>query len=260
LGVGVFWIGQSWADCIVDEGPYEDDYGYAIFPFYNQCDEDFTITLCVKSLPYGSDRAVYNRYSVFSSGRGEVSITNGKWESLLEYRWDADQLVECPFNDENKNFLWEDKMTIEARKMEVVKEQAAEESIHLNMIQKYALLRAHPRRIFLDSAALMWEVYFLWQGNWQVALGIFAVMNTVGLMAVRKTNFGSLAQTTWGKIALLHLNPMNLILQLTGAAMAVYGLLIQDTLTILSSITLILVGHFYGWSKVHTSLKMRGAV
>lgn len=87
------------ADCIVDEGPYQDDYGYAIFPFYNQCDEDFTITLCVKSLPYGSDRAVFNRYSVFSSGRGEVSITNGKWESFLEYRWDADRLVECPFSD-----------------------------------------------------------------------------------------------------------------------------------------------------------------
>lgn len=99
LWVGVLVSNELKADCIFDEGPYQDNYGFAIFPFYNQCDEDFTITLCVKSLPYGSDRAVFNRYSVFSSGRGAVSITNGKWDSFLEYRWDADRLVECPFYD-----------------------------------------------------------------------------------------------------------------------------------------------------------------
>lgn len=99
LLLGTVLTGNLRADCIVDEGPYQDSYGYAIFPFYNQCDEDFTITLCVKSLPYGSDQAVFNRYSVFSSGRGSVSITDGKWDAFLDYRWDADRLVECPFYD-----------------------------------------------------------------------------------------------------------------------------------------------------------------
>jgi len=152
-------------------------------------------------------------------------------------------------------------MTTEVRKMEMVREEIKSmEPQRFNALQKYILLRSHPRRIFLDAAALMWEVYFLWQGNWQVALGIFGVMNTVGLLAVRKLDYPELAQTTWGKMALLHLNPMNFLLQVTGAAMLVYGLLIQDTLTILTSITLILVGHFYGWSKVHRALKMREAV
>lgn len=152
-------------------------------------------------------------------------------------------------------------MTTEVRKMEVVREETREaESERFNLLQKYVLMRSHPRRIFLDVAAVMWEVYFLWQGNWQVALGIFAVMNTVGLLAVRKLDYSELAQTTWGKMALLHLNPMNFLVQVTGAALLVYGLLIQDTLTILTSITLILVGHFYGWSKVHRALKMREAV
>ena len=154
-------------------------------------------------------------------------------------------------------------MTTEVRKMEVVREEGEikeSEPQRFNWLQKYVLLRAHPRRIFLDVAAMMWEVYFLWQGNWQVALGIFAAMNTVGLLAVRRLDYPKLANTTWGKMALLHLNPMNFIVQVTGAAMAVYGLLIQDTLTILTSITLILVGHFYGWSKVHQALQGREAV
>lgn len=146
-------------------------------------------------------------------------------------------------------------MTVEARKMEIVTEEILGE--HLNPLQKYVLLRSHPRKIFLDVAALMWEVYFLWNGNWQAALGIFIAMNTVGLLPVRKTNFEALAHTTLGKLALLHLQPMNLMIQLTGAVFVISGLLKRDGLTILTGATLIYAGHFYGWSKVHPAFKMR---
>ncbi|NBT60005.1 hypothetical protein EBT16_14620 [bacterium] len=126
-----------------------------------------------------------------------------------------------------------------------------------NLLEKYALRRSHPRRIFLDIAALTWEVYFLWNQNWQAALGIFLVMNTVGLLSTRKINYAELAQTTWGKIALLHLHPLNLLVQTTGVVFLVAGLLQQDTLTIMAGVTLIYIGHFYGWSRVHPALKRR---
>ncbi|NBT59396.1 hypothetical protein EBT16_11495 [bacterium] len=146
-------------------------------------------------------------------------------------------------------------MTIEARKMEVVTERA--ESAHLNLLQKYVLMRAHPRRAFLDTIAMMWEVYFLWNKNWRAALGIFLVMNTVGIVLGRKVNYEAMASTVLGKLALLHTQPMNLLLQLTGAALLVYGLHLREGLTIMTSVSLIFLGHFYGWSRVHPSLKIR---
>ena len=127
----------------------------------------------------------------------------------------------------------------------------------LTIIQKYVLLRAHPRRLFLDAAALIWEVYFLWNQNWKAALGVFLAMNTVGLLAVRKINYQEFAKTTLGKMALLHLHPMNLTIQLVGATLSIYGIWWHDTLTVLTGITLLYVGHFYGWSRVHPSLKMK---
>jgi hypothetical protein len=93
----VLWCGASQGDCIQDEGPYEDSYGWAIFPFYNSCDETFTISVCVKSIPPGSDIAVFNRYSTIAYGRGEVSVTGGKWDAFYSFRWDAGELVECPY-------------------------------------------------------------------------------------------------------------------------------------------------------------------
>jgi hypothetical protein len=82
-------------------------------------------------------------------------------------------------------------------------------------------------------------------------------MNTVGLLTVRKANTEALAETVLGKMALLHLQPVNLLVQLTGTVFTVIGLLARDGLTIMAGITLIYAGHFYGWSKVHPALKMR---
>jgi len=146
-------------------------------------------------------------------------------------------------------------MITEARKIEYVSER--EEEQHLTRLQKYILLRSHPRRIFLDVVALMWEVYFLWNQNWRAALGVFIVMNTVGLLATRRVNYQELARTTLGKVGLLHLQPMNLIVQLTGIVLSIYGLWWHETISILTGLSLIYAGHFYGWSRVHPALKMR---
>jgi len=95
----LFYFGQAEASCIKDQGPYEDEYGFAIFPFLNTCDEAFSITLCVKSYPVGSDTPSFNRYSKTAYGRSSIEISAGKWDQFAAYRWDADELVACPFEE-----------------------------------------------------------------------------------------------------------------------------------------------------------------
>lgn len=85
------------AACITDQGPYEGEYGYALFPFYNSCEEDIYVSLCVKSYPAGSDRAVFNLYGGTAGGRNSLTLTNGLWKEFYSYRWLADGSVECPF-------------------------------------------------------------------------------------------------------------------------------------------------------------------
>jgi len=89
--------GMVQASCIKDQGPYEGEYGFAMFPFSNSCDEAFTISLCVKSYPPGSDTPIYNLYSKTAYGRSSIEISGGKWDQFESYRWDADQPVNCPF-------------------------------------------------------------------------------------------------------------------------------------------------------------------
>ena len=90
---------EARGDCVIDQGPYEDSYGYAQFPFFNQCDESFVVNLCVKSFPPGSDRAVYNLYSGTNYGRSSLTLSDGTWASFDSYRWVAGEPVNCPFYD-----------------------------------------------------------------------------------------------------------------------------------------------------------------
>jgi len=89
----------AFGDCVIDQGPYEDDYGYAQFPFYNSCDESFTVNLCVKSYPPGSELPVYNLYSGLNYGRSPMTLSDGKWDSFDSYKWVAGGPVDCPFYD-----------------------------------------------------------------------------------------------------------------------------------------------------------------
>ncbi|MFM8268800.1 MAG: hypothetical protein ACKN9V_01315, partial [Pseudomonadota bacterium] len=102
LRVGV-WCGLlsvvASADCVVDQGPFEDSYGYAQFPFYNSCNEDFTVNLCVKSYPQGSSEAVFNLYSGTNYGRSSLILSDGLWATFDEYKWVAGGSVDCPFYD-----------------------------------------------------------------------------------------------------------------------------------------------------------------
>jgi len=93
------FAGQSLclAACLTDLSPYEDDYGWANFPFRNDCDYDVNVSLCVKSYPQGADEPVYNLYSKVIPARDKSSITDGLWKSYDSYAWQEDAIQTCPF-------------------------------------------------------------------------------------------------------------------------------------------------------------------
>ena len=94
--VAINSVGAS-AGCLTALGPYSDDYGQAIFPFKNDCQSDVTVSLCVKSLPPGSDEPAYNLYSGVVYGDDLLNLADGKFNTLDSYRWTESGYQSCPF-------------------------------------------------------------------------------------------------------------------------------------------------------------------
>lgn len=124
----------------------------------------------------------------------------------------------------------------------------------LSMVEKYLLMRAHPRSIFTDIVGLIWFLYFTWNHNWTAALLVFTIFRIVALALVWKVNIELLSKTVVGKIALLHIHPINLIIQLTGFIIFLNGIWQHTLYLILVGISIILLGHLFGWANVDPCL------
>jgi hypothetical protein len=120
----------------------------------------------------------------------------------------------------------------------------------LSKFESYSLRHFHPRSLFIDSASMIWSVYFLWENNWTLALGIALIGRIVAYLSTYDVDPEKLSQTTWGKIALLHLTPINLLTQSVGLILFIYSIWTHSTLLIMASISIILLGHLKGWDKV----------
>jgi hypothetical protein len=125
----------------------------------------------------------------------------------------------------------------------------------MTFLQKFMLSRGHPRQIILHMVGGIWTVYFLWQHEWMWALGCFAVSELISETLSTQTGAETLAQTTLGKLMLLHANPMNFLIQSLGGVLLVYCLWMHSLTGIMIATSLILLGHFVGWSKVNSALQ-----
>ncbi|MBY0314862.1 MAG: hypothetical protein K2Q26_05050 [Bdellovibrionales bacterium] len=125
-------------------------------------------------------------------------------------------------------------------------------------LQKYVLLRFHPRSIFIDSIGQLWFIYYLWDHNLMSALAALTACRLVSLLSVIDIDTNLFARTTLGKVALLHLHPYNLILQLIGTLVLIYGVWQNSAEILLIGISWILFGHVWGWGDVDRRFADKG--
>jgi hypothetical protein len=125
---------------------------------------------------------------------------------------------------------------------------------NFSWIQTYILRRFHPRSIFIDSIGLIWFTYYFWNHDWKAALGAAIVARAVALFSVMNINTDLFAESILGKISLLHLNPLNLVTQIIGTVVLLYGIWIHSVEMILGGLSVILLGHIFGWARVDPKL------
>ncbi len=120
----------------------------------------------------------------------------------------------------------------------------------LSAFERYVVRRAHPSGIFIETAGLMWAVYFLFSHLWVEALMTAILTRLIATAATYRANPDALAETALGKIALLHLHPVNAVVQLAGIAGLAYGVWAHETRVVLAGVTVLLLGHLAGWGQV----------
>lgn len=125
------------------------------------------------------------------------------------------------------------------------------ERSNFSFLERVILRRSHPVSIIFDVIGLIWMTYFLWQNNWRYALAAIVAERIVAVSTVWRIDFDALAATTLGKLGLLHLHPFNLIIQIIGTAGTIWALWNHSTLYILAGLSLIILGHSFGWSQVN---------
>ncbi len=117
-------------------------------------------------------------------------------------------------------------------------------------IQRWMLLRAHPRKIFFDFIALIWTLYFVWNQSLSAAFFAGFAISLVGTMSVIGASPSLLARTALGKLALLHLHPLNLSSQILGLSILLIGTWQHASVLMLAGLSIMSFGHIYGWEKV----------
>lgn len=128
------------------------------------------------------------------------------------------------------------------------------EKNQFSLLERYALMRFHPRKIILDVIGVIWGSYFLYLGMWQAAAVVLLIFVVFGFFLVRKTNLKVFSETTWGKIAILHVKPVNVAIKVFAVIILVNGIYRHSVEHVLIGMSLIFLGHFFGWSKVHPAL------
>lgn len=131
------------------------------------------------------------------------------------------------------------------------------EHSEFTFFERMILRRFHPISLFFDMTGLIWVTYFLWQNQWQNALIVIVAERLLATSIVWRIDLKAMAETSLGKLGLLHLHPINLMVQIVGAAGTVWALWTHSTLYILAGLSVIILGHTFGWSEVNPSFSLR---
>ncbi|MEA9357854.1 hypothetical protein SHI21_16605 [Bacteriovorax sp. PP10] len=123
-----------------------------------------------------------------------------------------------------------------------------------NLIETYILKKSHPISIIFEIIGIVWITYYLWYHLWPYALIVLLLTKTLSFVSVYNVNTDNIAHTLIGKIALLHLHPVNLLIQLFGFGIYLIGVWNHSVEALLFSVSIIFLGHLCGWKKVNPNL------
>lgn len=125
---------------------------------------------------------------------------------------------------------------------------------NFTFMEVFTLKLFHPRALLIICGGLIWSLYYFWHYDWVMALEIFASVVILTPLLVVDIIPEEFAKTTWGKIALLHLHPLNLPFRIVGTALVLFGVWQRSLVAGLLGVTFVLLGHTFGWSKVDPRL------
>ena len=122
--------------------------------------------------------------------------------------------------------------------------------------QRYILRRSHPASIFIEAIGYIWVIFYLW--NQLVVEAILALLfsRLIANIIAFRADTDALAQTSLGRIAMLHLQPFNMLVQLLGVVGLAYGLWSHETRAILAGVSIMLLGHLVGWARVDNRFEL----
>jgi len=124
----------------------------------------------------------------------------------------------------------------------------------MTVSERFIIRNGHPRRIIVGMITFIWALYFLWLHNWLGAGLALIIGAPLGRLAAWKMHEEQLAQTTFGKLLLLHLHPANVIVQAIGFGVLLCSVWIHSGMYIALGVSMILLGHMWGWHRVNASL------
>jgi hypothetical protein len=126
----------------------------------------------------------------------------------------------------------------------------------LSLIQKYALMSFHPRKLFFDALSYIWFTYFIWNHAWQAGILVGVCFRVIGFMSILGTRPELMLGTFLGKIGLLHFRISNFIFQILGFIPLIYGIWKHSIPFLLIGLSFLLLGHVFGWEDVDSHFIM----
>ena len=131
------------------------------------------------------------------------------------------------------------------------------EKAEFNWLERCVLRRSHPKSILVRAVGALWATVFLWNHDWLRAAVVVFVSMFIANAMVFTCDVNALAKTWVGKVALLHLHPINLVVQVLSLYPLFVGIWIHDWDYILAGLSLLIMGHFFGWSRVNANFSLR---
>jgi hypothetical protein len=93
----------------------------------------------------------------------------------------------------------------------------------MTSLERHMLRHGHPRHMIVGLLTTVWTGYMFWQHEFVYGISVLIAGVIFARLVTWRMHEEELANTTLGKILLLHLHPMNVVLQTFGVFVLFFG-------------------------------------